>query len=55
MASREQRKADDYAHEHGIQRSFGGYQAGKALLNIAVSITACIAAAALGIFAARQL
>jgi fluoride exporter len=32
-----------------------GGQAGKALLNIAVSITVCIAAAALGIFAARQL
>jgi CrcB protein len=32
-----------------------GGHAGKALLNIAVSITACIAAAALGIFAARQL
>jgi len=32
-----------------------GGQAGKALLNIAVSITLCIAAAALGIFAARQL
>jgi hypothetical protein len=27
VASREQRNADDYAHEHGIERSYGGYQA----------------------------
>lgn len=30
-------------------------QSGKALLNVAVSVFACISAAALGIFAARQL
>lgn len=34
---------------------FENGQSGRALLNVAVSVTACIAAAALGIFAARQL
>ena len=32
-----------------------GGQLGKALLNVVVSVTVCMAAAALGIFAARQL
>ena len=27
VASREQRKADDYADEHGMERSYGSYQA----------------------------